>query len=182
MGLDQYLTAKVYVGAKYAAVKQGCLEVQESCFLEEDKQTADFKKCVVYPTSNISSIIYDIGYWRKANWIHKWFVDNVQYGNDDCGEYSISEEQLNDLDELCHDILGKFLQVVEHRLDKKELISYIKEHLCPCDGFFFGSNSLEDEDDLSYYEQSLHDTIKFISIAKKYIDKYCAGIFYRASW
>ena len=75
MGLDQYLTAKVYVGAKYRAVKQNYIEMQDA--YGDDKDFADFKECKLYPTHNISEIIYDIGYWRKVNWIHKWFVDNV---------------------------------------------------------------------------------------------------------
>lgn len=32
--------------------------------------------------------------WCKANAIHKWFLDNVQNGVDDCKEYQVSEEQL----------------------------------------------------------------------------------------
>ena len=34
-------------------------------------------------------LIYEdnqIASWRKANAIHKWFVDNVQDGVDDCGD------------------------------------------------------------------------------------------------
>ena len=27
----------------------------------------------------------EVGYWRKANAIHGWFVRNVQNGKDDCG-------------------------------------------------------------------------------------------------
>lgn len=40
------------------------------------------------------SIMTEIAYWRKANHIHKWFVDNVQYGVDDCGTYEVTEADL----------------------------------------------------------------------------------------
>lgn len=106
MGLDQYLTAKVYVGAKYRAVKQNYIEMQDA--YGEDKDFADFKECKVYPTHNISEIIYDIGSWRKVNWVHKWFVDNVQDGNDDCGNYEVSSELLDELYSTCRTILKKF--------------------------------------------------------------------------
>ena len=33
------------------------------------------------------------GYWRKANQIHKWFVDNVQGGIDDCRPYPVSQSR-----------------------------------------------------------------------------------------
>ena len=45
-------------------------------------------------TAQMSDVAVDIygvnvdvtcAYWRKANQIHAWFVDNVQQGNDDCG-------------------------------------------------------------------------------------------------
>ena len=43
----------------------------------------------------------EIIYWRKANAIHKWFVENVQEGVDDCGEYEVTVEQLTELRDLC---------------------------------------------------------------------------------
>ena len=36
----------------------------------------------------------DVGYWRKANQIHNWFVQNVQGGEDDCGIYEVSQAKL----------------------------------------------------------------------------------------
>ena len=54
----------------------------------------------------------EIGYWRKANQIHAWFVDNVQGGKDDCEEYSVSRSQL-----------GQLLAVVKEVLDNSKLVS-----------------------------------------------------------
>ena len=48
----------------------------------------------------VSEITEEIGYWRKANAVHKWFVDNVQDGKDDCGSYYVSKEKLQ---QLMHD-------------------------------------------------------------------------------
>ena len=47
--------------------------------------------------ASITSIIEDAGYWRKANAIHQWFVENVQDGNDDCKEYRVSTEKMREL-------------------------------------------------------------------------------------
>ena len=33
----------------------------------------------------LSESTYTVCEWRKANAVHKWFVDHVQDGNDDCG-------------------------------------------------------------------------------------------------
>ena len=180
MGLDQYLTAKVYVGAKYRAVKQNYIEVAD-LYGGMDKDNADFKDCKLYPTFNISHISYDIGYWRKVNWIHKWFVDNVQGGNDDCKEYEVSSELLDKLYSTCETILNKFCNVKNDK-DKLELIDYINDKLPPQSGFFFGSTELKEDDVLDYYRESLYDTMKFIRLAKKYIEKFGADIYYQSSW
>lgn len=179
MGLDMDLTAKVYVGAKYRAVKQNYIEMND--VYEDDKDFADFKECKLYPTHNISEIIYDIGYWRKVNWIHKWFVDNVQGGNDDCGNYEVSSELLDKLYSTCETILKKF-DGIKNDKDKLKLIDYINDKLPPQDGFFFGMTELKDDDDLDYYRESLYDTMKFIRLAKKYIEKFGAVIYYQSSW
>ena len=44
---------------------------------------------------------HEVMYWRKANAIHKWFVDNVQGGEDDCREYPVSNDQLIELRDTC---------------------------------------------------------------------------------
>lgn len=179
MGLDMYLTAKVYVGAKYKAVKQNYIEMQDA--YEEDKDFVDFKECEVYPTHNIGEIIYDIGYWRKVNWIHKWFVDNVQDGNDDCKNYEVSSELLDELYSTCETILDKFCKV-ENGKDRKELVDYINDKLPPQSGFFFGKTELKDSAELDYYRESLYDTMQFIRRARNYIEKFGAKIYYQASW
>jgi len=51
-------------------------------------------------------------YWRKANAIHGWFVENCQDGEDNCQEYWVSREKLINLKDLCQDIL-------EHPDDEK---------------------------------------------------------------
>lgn len=47
-----------------------------------------------------------IAYWRKANEIHRWFVENVQSGNDDCGTYEVSVEQLGELRDAVDKVLN----------------------------------------------------------------------------
>jgi hypothetical protein len=46
-------------------------------------------------------IKFDVAYWRKANAIHRWFVHNVQSGEDKCEEHEVSRSQLQELVELC---------------------------------------------------------------------------------
>ena len=81
--------------------------------------------------------------WRKSNQIHKWFVDNVQYGNDDCNRYEVSKEQLQELQNLCKKVLNN------HEL--------AKELLPTQSGFFFGPTEYDE-----FYFQDLEYTIKEI--------------------
>ena len=57
-------------------------------------------------TDRITSVEEDTMYWRKANHIHAWFVKNVQYGKDDCQEYLIGTDQLQELYDLCDQVIA----------------------------------------------------------------------------
>lgn len=60
-----------------------------------------------YGCSNSEYVTTQAAYWRKANSIHKWFVDNVQNGEDDCGTYEISIDTLRKLRAVCVRVLDK---------------------------------------------------------------------------
>ena len=102
----------------------------------------------IVDTSELSDVATDIygvevavtcAYWRKANQIHAWFVDNVQQGNDNCGEYYVSHEKLKEL-----------LDLVNEALSKRD-----PNLLQPRAGFFFGSYDIDE-----YYWADLKDTKK----------------------
>ena len=52
------------------------------------------------------SIFTEVGYWRKANHIHSWFVENVQGGNDDCSYYTVKEDNFVDLKKTCEKVVS----------------------------------------------------------------------------
>lgn len=79
--------------------------------------------------------------WRKVNQIHAWFVDNVQDGEDDCGRYNVSHDQLYNLVDICKQVLA----------DRE-----LAEDLLPTQaGFFFGGTEIDD-----YYFDQLKETIE----------------------
>ena len=103
------------------------------------------------------TIFEQIGYWRKANHIHKWFVDNVQNGVDECDTYEVTKEQLEDLLNVCRKVLdgsklikGKVVNGQKYENGKMVNIyqdgeyiedSSVAEELLPTtSGFFFGGN------------------------------------------
>lgn len=147
MGLDMYLESEHYMFGKEA---KATVEITN---YDGEKETREFDV-----TSG--TIVTKVGYWRKANAIHKWFVDNVQNGEDDCGRYYVSFESLKELKELCEEVL-------ENPKKARELLP-------PCEGFFFGSTEINE-----WYFQDLNDTIKIIT---NVLENELGDIYYRASW
>lgn len=153
MGLDQYLSKKIYVGAKW----------EHRNVKAEVKIEADGEEMKVNP-KRITYIIEEVGYWRKANQIHKWFVENVQGGKDDCGEYYVSVEQLKALLNDCKLVIN---------------VNGLGELVLPTqEGFFFGSTEYDE-----YYKQDIEDTIEIIEGILKEEEEGARGdYYYSSSW
>jgi len=151
MGLDMYLTAKRYVSNYDESDRAVSTEImQHFPELAEDQ--------------SIQEVTVRVGYWRKANAIHRWFVDNVQEGEDNCRDYYVNRYQLEELKALCQRVLGfRHLAV---------------EQLPTTEGFFFGSTDYDE-----FYFSDLEATVKIIDSALKLLD---AGrgwdIEYTSSW
>lgn len=103
-----------------------------------------------------------VGYWRKANAIHNFFVKSVQKGVDDCGTYEVSEVHLNDLKE-------RALSVLKDGADPEETLPSVG-------GFFFG--------DTSYSDDYFYDLKATLPIVEKALEEIKAGrkVFYSSSW
>lgn len=116
----------------------------------------------------------EIAYWRKANAIHKWFVDNVQDGIDDCRQSVVTREQLNELLEVCKKVVESATLIdgtisngshMSPETNGKWVDDYIEgkvienpeviEKLLPTQGgFFFGSTGYDE-----YYFQDVKETV-----------------------
>lgn len=110
MGLDQYLTKKYYIGAEYEhnGISGEDFKLVKTQQLNGVEGKPISVRSHTFPVKNLSEITYRVGYWRKANHIHKWFVDNVQNGEDDCGTYDVSLEKLKKLTFACRETLHRF--------------------------------------------------------------------------
>jgi hypothetical protein len=95
-------------------------------------------------------------YWRKANQIHAWFVDECGDGVDECQIIEVSPAQLGQLVLLCRKALR----------DKEPLIE-------PRSGFFFGGTEIDE-----YYWGDLEDTVKQLAPLAEFPGR----MYYRASW
>lgn len=167
--------------------------LEEWCGVDDEKLPP--KELIeYYEESCKNSKSEDVGYWRKANQIHNWFVCNVQDGEDDCGCYEVGKEQLEDLLERCK-IVKSNSKLVSGKIQNgytwvdghKEVIyadgSYIEnpeiamEYLPTQGGFFFGSTDYDE-----YYLMDIDDTIQIIEKVLDETDFDTQVIYYSSSW
>lgn len=153
MGLDMYLTKRTYIGANYEHNKvKGNIKLTK-----EDKPIKVNLKRVTYIDENV-------GYWRKDNQIHAWFVNNCGDGEDNCQDIDVSKEKLTELLSLCKQV--------------KEDHSKAEDLLPTQEGFFFGTYQYDD-----WYFNGIQNTIDIVEpLLKELSDEDYCEIVYRASW
>ena len=152
MGLDMYLYKKNYIRNHEMYKPENRDEVIVITGGEVNKKIKP--KRVTY-------VVEEIGYWRKANHIHRWFVENVQDGNDDCKDYYVSRELLENLLEDCKQVKSD---------------PTLAETLLPTQsGFFFGGTDYDE-----YYYKDIEDTIQILEEALS--DEYADNFEYSSSW
>ena len=116
MGLDMYLNAKRYLWRSR----------EEDVKIAQNISDLDIGN----DGMRVREVVCEAMYWRKANAIHYWFVQNVQGGEDDCREYRVPREQLKSLVGVCEEVLSD--------------PSKADDLLPPSEGFFFGSTEIDD--------------------------------------
>ena len=102
-----------------------------------------------------------VGYWRKANAIHAWFVRECQGGRDECQTTWVPREKLEALLALC----------------KESFENKDASKLPPQSGFFFGSTDIDE-----WYWSDIEHTIKTLEsiLNDRTLDKF--DFEYHASW
>lgn len=144
MGLDMYLNSTRFF-----------------CHTEQDKKDAIGKVLGIAP-GEVKWVTVEAMYWRKANAIHAWFVENVQGGVDECQEHDVTDGNLKDLRDTVR-------RVLEDRSKAPELL--------PCQsGFFFGGTDYDE-----YYFNDLIETEKRLTeLLEKDWKEWSFS--YRSSW
>lgn len=179
MGLDMYFTKRKYVkNWEHDKENKWDITVKHNGNLVEDKMP-------------IKELVFEAGYWRKANAIHQWFVDNVQDGEDDCKEYFVERELMQELLETINKVLaaselvaGDIQNGTRYENGKETPImekgKYIKDptvasELLPTqEGFFFGGTNYD-----QYYYDDLVNTKAILEEALKDNE---SDYYYRSSW
>lgn len=154
MGLDMYLSAKKYLSQYFDPADKDKIAEINSLFGIEGDEMSDY---------GAQEVKFRAAYWRKANAIHNWFVQNCQQGVDECQETYVTREQLQQLIDLCKEVIaGK---------------TKASRSLPTADGFFFGSTEYDE-----YYMQDLQYTVDRLEkvLAEPAFAK--ADFYYQSSW
>ena len=146
MGLDQYLYGTI----------------------ELDRRSRDEISDMIIRNYNLNSTTWkidtELGYWRKANHIHQFFVSRLEGDVNDCNKHYFDVDLLTRLRELCESIM--------ENKGRAELL------LPTQDGFFFGSLEYDD-----YYYETTEYTIRLIKqLEEAYDEGKISGFAYQASW
>lgn len=173
MGLDMYLYARKHEYAGNYYKSKGSELTQEypkeviECFPEFDNDVCDAftgEEKIKDDRSVCRNTYYEIGYWRKANAVHNWFVQKCGGGVDECQEIRVSKSDLEKLRDECKCVL-----------ENKDKAG---EVLPTQDGFFFGGTEYDD-----WYYQGLEHTLEVANGAIALLDKDAGyDIVYQASW
>jgi hypothetical protein len=154
MGLDMFLKGKRYL---YPSSSNDTAHDIQRLFPELEHIPSHWGE----GTSIVTEVVVDLGYWRKANAIHGWFVREVQREVDDCGYYEVPAAKLEMLREQCEAVLTD---------------NSLAPTLLPVtEGFFFGGREYDD-----WYFRYLKDTIAIIDAVLPIRDKWT--FYYHSSW
>lgn len=160
MGLDMYLWNKKYLDV-YDFKKEKDYRAKKIKVKVETEFADGEVKTVEYETDKIehsAELLLPYAYWRKANQIHRWILENTNQEDDDCRKIYIDGDKLKELVAVCEEVLA------DH--------SKAPELLPTQEGFFFGSYEYDE-----WYFQDLENTIRQLKDVKE-DEEYV----YQASW
>ena len=152
MGLDMYLKVSYYL-SDWSHDKES----------DNSRMYRDLVSKLGAPTTDrVPSLTVNVNcvYWRRANAIHKWFVDTLANGVDECQPIYVTKENLHTLVSLCEQVLADPTRA--------------EELLPTTSGFFFGGTAYDEwyMEDIKHTKESLdrvisetNDTVDFEYVA-----------------
>jgi hypothetical protein len=186
MGLDMYLSKKTYV----KNWEHNGPENQHKITVKKGGKTrTDIKP------ERVSYITEEVGYWRKFNALHGWFVNECADGVDECQSIYVSKEKLEQLlstlkeVKLAIDNSKKTVKVLkdwngsDYEVETYDCEESVKELLPPTQGFFFGGYEIDD-----WYKQNVDETVTLIeNLLEEEKESEKHGLwggefYYQASW
>jgi hypothetical protein len=165
MGLDMYLSARKHINKIDWSKLDRDLDTKYSAATYPEwnnvVEAAGVDTLVDVESIYGVDVSVNVAYWRKCNQIHGWFVNNIQRGNDDCGEYYVSHNKLRELVRVC----------------TLAITNKDPNLLPPQEGFFFGGTDIDE-----WYWKDLMDTINQLQPLIDRPDFESLSFYYQSSW
>jgi hypothetical protein len=165
MGLDMYLSARKHINKIDWSKLDRDLDTKYSAATYPEwnnvVEAAGVDTLVDVESIYGVDVSVNVAYWRKCNQIHGWFVNNIQRGNDDCGEYYVSHNKLRELVRAC----------------TLAITNKDPNLLPPQEGFFFGGTDIDE-----WYWKDLMDTINQLQPLIDRPDFESLSFYYQSSW
>ena len=160
MGLDMYLLAETYVSNWNFEIERN----GENQRFNDTVALYPEIKGLVTDSSPYFTVSFNVGYWRKDNQIHNWFVKECGGGVDECQRIHVPREKLVELRDLCKQVI------------KQPALA--SSTLPTASGFFFGSTDYDE-----WYLVGVKNTIKMLDkVLKQIPDDHRWSFIYQASW
>ena len=150
MGLDMYLEAKLHLPPYSEELAPVRLAIGQAIGYTPPTDKPDHDPTLM----EITGVTVRVGYWRKFDPLHQWFVSNVLESYDDCRPAYVSPDVLAELEELLDRVSDDPESASEH---------FVSE----------GDDPMS-ESDIDY-------TLRIVVQAKK-LQERGWDIYYRASW
>lgn len=196
---SKHICSRIFMGLDMNLYKE--TYVKNSEYMGEDSKVdieikGSEKRIGRIKTERICDIVEEVFYWRKANAIHQWFVDNCGGGVDECQRIRVGEDDLKKLLFICETIIekcplidgevkngenfnqetGKFEPIMK----KGKVMTNIdiaKKLLPTQEGFFFGGTDYDE-----YYMDDIIKTRDMLKEELKDEEDWYSGYYYQASW
>ena len=161
MGLDMYLYIEKYVGRNDYSRNNQDFSVSIRPEFQALTEVLGTDTLIRQDDWTGYTVQIPVGYWRKANAIHGWIVNECANGVDECQRIYVPREKAQELVDWCKMTIAN--------PDKAD------EFLPPVAGFFFGGYEIDE-----WYLQSIQKTIDIFEplLASDEAD----SIYYQASW
>jgi hypothetical protein len=179
MGLSMYLSKKTYVKNwdHDPIEKHNNIVITRGGEIRED----------IKP-ERISYIIEEVGFWRKFNALHGWFVNECGGGKDECQVIHVDTYDLKKLLELLNEVSTllknskKVVKVLQdwkgndYNVEVYENEDEIENLIPPTPGSFFGSTQVDE-----WFKKDVEETITLLEDLLSE-DNYDCSYYYQASW
>ena len=170
MGLDQYLYLESYQSEMKWNEKRKCSYPRDLKALGDEILERNFKS---------KTTRYQVGYWRKFNALQGWMERQFGEENTAKGVY-LWTSHIEELLDICKRVL-KALETAPKKKDENGNDYYecplAIELLPPTDGFFFGSQLIDE-----WYKHDLEYTIEIFTKVLKIVKEKNYEAYYDASW